>query len=375
MFTATIAPWPPVDFDSARLPWEGVQTVTTDLARVVVGHPYATRALSSAVDSGQPSHAYALHGPAMVGKRTLATAFAQALLCSGDDRPCGECRSCQDFRRGAHPDFRLVAPDDGAQSARRGPPPRQTAIGIDVIRDLRLDSVLAPVRSPWRVYVVPDADRLTAEAMNALLKTLEEPPQHVVLVLAVERLESLLPTIVSRCQTLRLGAVPRRALAEALHERWQVDEERAFELASISRGRVGWAIQALAEPELPEAREAALERLRVLLRDGTIGRLDVAAHLAEAYGKDRDGINRLLDEWACWLRDALFVRLDSADIIAGVDREADLALAARLVPAVALREAIAAVSTAFDDLAANVNPRLVFENLVLSLPKELAGAS
>jgi len=113
----------------------------------------------------------------------------------------------------------------------------------------------------------------------------------------------------------------------------------------------------------------------VLLRDGTIGRLDVAAHLAEAYGKDRDGINRLLDEWACWLRDALFVRLDSADIIAGVDREADLALAARLVPAVALREAIAAVSTAFDDLAANVNPRLVFENLVLSLPKELAGAS
>ena len=113
---------------------------------------------------------------------------------------------------------------------------------------MRLDSVLAPARSEWRVIIIQDADHLTAEAMNALLKTLEEPPPHVVLVLTAERLDALLPTIMSRCQMIRFATLCRRRPCSALAEHWELDESRARQLAAISRGRIGWAVRSLAEP-------------------------------------------------------------------------------------------------------------------------------
>jgi DNA polymerase-3 subunit delta' len=267
----------------------------------------------------------------------------------------------------------VPAPNYDASPRRRISPGRIGSIGIDQIRELRMDSVLAPARSRWRVYAILDADRLTTEAMNAILKTLEEPPAHVVLILTAERIDALLPTIVSRCQLVRFGAVPRDMLASTLVGRLHVDEGRAYQLSCISRGRIGWAILALSEPAISEARDDALDRLRGLLRDGTIGRLEAASRLADRYGRDREDVLAVLETWVGWWRDAILVSAGAGEMIANVDREADLTEVGRRLSALDLRVATNAISAAVDNLAANVNPRMAFEHMVLTLPDPSSG--
>ena len=339
-----------------------------NLSRLVFGQAGAVRAMERVLVSGRPSHAYIFHGPPMVGKRTLALAFARALLCVGEDRPCGECRPCRDIARGAHPDLRLLpAAEDGGRAGHK-PATSKGSIGIDQIRELRLDSVLSPAEGMWKVYIVTEADRLTPDAMNALLKTLEEPPHHVVLMLLVERPETLLPTITSRCQLVRLPSTERAELSRILQSHWTVDPARADLLAQVSGGRVGWAVNALSDPTVLAERAERLDLLRTVIRGGTINRLEVASRLAERYSKGKDDVQLVLGDWLSWWRDVLLVQQGCREAVVNTDQTDELEASARRVSPSALRAAVAAFAPASDALSANVNPRLVLEHLLLSLP-------
>src|SRR5579872_3283633 len=193
----------------ADMAMEEEQSVTK-----VLGHQQARARLARAVASQQVSHAYLFTGPESIGKTTLALDFAKLLLCEHPDlaagAPCGICASCRKVEHGNHPDVTLVAPEEGKRQ-----------LGVDIVREsvMRLAN-LAPSAGPWRVFVLPDVERMTLSTVNALLKTLEEPPPSVVLLLTSAEPENLLPTLLSRCQVIPLQPLAPHEVAAALEEGW-----------------------------------------------------------------------------------------------------------------------------------------------------------
>ncbi|MBC7223148.1 MAG: DNA polymerase III subunit delta', partial [Anaerolineae bacterium] len=249
----------------------------------VVGHGWAVRLLQKGIEEDRLSHAYLFSGPPQIGKTTLAMEFARALLCTGEARPCDACPSCQRAQAGTHSDLHLV------EGTGKG-----GAILIEQVRAVRQQAALAPVQGPYRVYVFPNIERATAEAANALLKTLEEPPPQVVLLLTTAHQAALLPTIVSRCQVVALRPLPRREVEAALQERWGLAAEDAAPLARLSGGRLGWAVQASQDPQVLERRQEWLEALRKALGGRRVHRLAQAQALAAL---PEEQVQEVLDLW------------------------------------------------------------------------------
>ncbi|HKW23793.1 MAG TPA: DNA polymerase III subunit delta', partial [Ktedonobacterales bacterium] len=186
----------------------------------IIGHRQAQELLQRAVLGGMVSHAYLLTGPDQIGKTTLALTFAQLLQCSGrapdDPEPCGTCSSCRKIAHGTHPDVSLLEPPSGKQW-----------YAVEQVRDLLHTAYLAPYEGRWRIFVLPNVEHMRAESVNALLKTLEEPPPNVVLLLTSAEPDQLLPTVISRCQMVPLHPLPPDEIARALVERWDAAPEEA----------------------------------------------------------------------------------------------------------------------------------------------------
>ena len=227
------------------------------------GQPAALAAVGSMIRGGAP-HAVLLVGPAGVGKTTLALDLAAGLLCTADDpaaRPCGTCRACRLVASGGHPDVHRVGPEG---------PGRQVVIGgpgarVRGIRDLIADLALLPVEGGARVAIVEAAQRMNEDAQAALLKTLEEPPAGVTLILCADAEEPLLPTIRSRCARLRLGPVGIRDVEAILAEHGVADAPLASRLARITGGRPGLALAWARQPEALRVRDELSRSLLDLL--------------------------------------------------------------------------------------------------------------
>ena len=224
------------------------------------GQPAALEAVSAMV-TGRPPHAVLLSGPEGVGKTTLALDLAAGLLCTAEAptaRPCRECRACRMVDHGNHPDLHWLKPEGpGGQIVIGGPEARYRGV-----RDLIADLALLPVEGGARVAVVERADRMNEDAQSALLKTLEEPPAGVTIVLCANDEERLLPTVRSRCARIRLGPVGSRAVEEVLAEHGLADAPTAARLGRLAGGRPGLAI---AYARVPEAASVRAELARALL--------------------------------------------------------------------------------------------------------------
>ncbi|MCL6553058.1 MAG: DNA polymerase III subunit delta' [Firmicutes bacterium] len=341
--------------------------------RDVVNQDHAILLLRTAMRTGKVGHAYLLVGPAGVGRRQVALAFAQLLNCQqpADGDACGACGTCRRIAAGAHPDVRVL---DVAHERFLEQPPRDykgKEIPVDQIRALRRDAAFPPYEAAWKVYIVADAERMSAAAANSLLKTLEEPPARVVVVLVAESATALLPTIVSRCQLVRCSYLRADEIERALRDRWQVPVARARVLALLADGRLGRALEwAQSEPRL-----AARERLLDLLPQLEAGDLLAQLDAAEALAKDPDLLPDLLDLAVLWYRDLLVYRqLGEPARLANQDR---LEAITRLAPGyddARLGARIAALEDAKDALRRNANPRLVLERLFLSFGAPPAAA-
>lgn len=235
------------------------------------GHPAALAAVGSMVRVRAP-HAVLLVGPAGVGKTTLALDLAAGLLCTEADpsaRPCGSCRACRLVVGGGHPDLHRIGPDG---------PGRQVVIGgpgakARGVRDLIGELALLPVEGGARVAIVESAQRMNEDAQAALLKTLEEPPAGVTIVLCADAEEPLLPTIRSRCARLRLGPVGVREIESILEAHGAADAPLGARLARIAGGRPGIALAWARQPEALRARDELGRTLLDLARASPAERL------------------------------------------------------------------------------------------------------
>lgn len=317
----------------------------------VVGHDWAVELLKRSLENGRVSHAYLLTGPPQIGKTTLALSFAQALNCPSDDRPCGKCLSCRKIARHTHPDVRIIEGKDGT-------------IKIDQIRAVQREVALSPYEGRWRVYIIRGMERATTEAANCLLKTLEEPPANVILLLTAQDADALPPTIVSRCQVLNLRPPATETVRKALQERWGVEAERAELLARLSGGRIGWAITASEDEAILKRRERQLQEMLALAEEGRVSRLDYAYRLS----RQPEAIQEALDLWLSWWRDLLLVKGGCPEMMTNVDQEATLQERARGYTLEQVRGFVKAIQATARQLEQNVNARLALEALMLSLP-------
>lgn len=328
----------------------------------VYGHTWAMELLRRQIDQEKVAHAYLFTGPAQIGRGTLARWLAQALLCEGEGSPpCGRCPTCQKVAAGTHPDLHWL--HLGLQEGNR------RTLGIEAVREMRLGIAERPFYGRRKVYLIEDAECMTVEAGNALLKTLEEPPPFVVLLLVALSDHLLLPTIVSRCQVLPLRPLPRREVRQALVEHWGASEEQAELLSSLCQGRLGWAVQALADPRVLERRREGLAVLGRLLSAGLLERFAFAEAQERLW---RDGkavfVLEMLQCWQGWWRDLFFLSQGCVDLVVNRDQLEVLRNAGRqIAPQVAL-VFLQALRTAQERLQEQVNPRLALEELLLQLP-------
>jgi DNA polymerase-3 subunit delta' len=331
----------------------------------LVGQDKAVVFLSRSLDAGRLAHAYLFSGPRHVGKMTLAQNLAQAVNCDEENRPCRNCRSCRRIASGIHPDVQVIGRGDEGSAET----PKKE-ISIDQMRQLQHAASLKPYEGRYRVFIIDGAEHLSEEGANSLLKTLEEPAPHVILVLLTTDYDLLLPTIISRCQRVELFPVPSPITEQALIEHWGAAAEKAEVLARVCHGGIGWAISALNDDRLLQERAQKLERL-ISLHDASIEqRFAYAAQLATQFTRNRDLVREELELWRGWCRDLLLIKGGCANLVANIDKEALLHRQARGYSLTQIKGFIKAIDAALQQLEQNANPRLVLEVLMLAVATE-----
>ncbi|MBA3947814.1 MAG: DNA polymerase III subunit delta' [Herpetosiphonaceae bacterium] len=333
----------------------------------LIGHSWAVDYLRHSTATGRGAHAYLFAGATGIGKALLALRLAQRLVCetNGPD-PCLVCRACKRVEHGNHPDVRWSSL--AQQSAESKEDTKSRELKIDTVRAWQHDIDMRPYEAARRVFVLDDANTLTEQAANALLKTLEEPPPYAVLILIAQGAGDLLPTVVSRCRVLKLRPVGRSLIAAALIQRFNVSSGDAELLAAWSGGRIGWAIRLLDQPELIEQQQARLDVLAELQAAGHVARLKWAEERAKEYRSDHEVVSDWLTLWQSWWRDILLLGAHCGDAITHLDRREDLQVLASATSLADAQRFLTRLDTARQQLADNVNPQLALEHLVLHLP-------
>jgi DNA polymerase-3 subunit delta' len=336
----------------------------------IIGHAWATEFLSQSLAGGRAAHAYLVSGPAGVGKALLALRLAQALNCeAGGPSPCLACRACRRIERGGHPDVRVAGMAAQSVGLKPEDAARQKDLKIDTVRDWLADINLKPYEGRRRVFILHDAERLTEAASNAMLKTLEEPPPYATLILVANTAGELMPTIVSRCQPIKLRPIPRAEVAAALRDRYNLAPGDADLLAAWSGGRVGWAIRMVEAPEELEARQAQLDALVEMQVQPRAAGFRWAEQRAKEYRSgEQAAVFGALELWQSWWRDVLVTAAGCPDQIVHVDRRDEIAQAARRYRLADIHAFIARLDAAARQLRENVNPQLALENALLHLP-------
>jgi DNA polymerase-3 subunit delta' len=322
------------------------------LASKVCGHTQAIRLLSKAVITQQPPQSLLISGLSQLGKTTLALAFAQALNCTAAQPPCEQCISCRKMAAHSHPDV-LLHEDNG------------DPLKIEDIRSLQHNLSLRPHESRYKIAILSRFERATTSAANALLKMLEEPPAHVILILTAQKATRLLPTITSRCQVIQLKPIDTALIETTLQQRYQASIERSRLVSRLAAGRLGWAINALAAPDALEQRNQYLLDLTELLPQNEAYRLDYAQRTLQGNAM----LDELFQQWLIWWRDVLLLHHHFSEGIVNIDWQEKLQTLAQQLATEQITTAIHHTSLALKNINYNVNTRLNLEVLLLNLPK------
>ena len=327
----------------------------------VYGHEHAIRLLKEHANLEKLRHAYLFTGPQGVGRRTLALEFIKALNCSqpeGPGVPCGKCTPCQQISRMAYADLSVVAPTEGHKDIR-----------IEQIRELLRTINLAPFQSRYRVAVFLDFQKITTGASNALLKTLEEPPPKALLILTADAPESLLPTIVSRCEVVRLRPLAvEKAEACLLHQKGLAPMDAKL-LAHVTSGRLGAAMRLYEDPQALKLRAQLLDDITDLLPASRRARFAYVESQMKRGRSGRDNMFEMISLWLTFWRDVSICVSGAEMPLVNIDKEALIRTTAGKVKFAQVQKIMVSLEEGLKNLDVYVNSRLLAENLVLLWPR------
>jgi len=320
----------------------------------IIGQEQIKAHLRGVLESKKVSHAYIINGEKSSGKEFIARIFAMALQCERMGiEPCNECHSCRQALSKNQPDIIYVSHE------------KPNTIGVDDIRDqVNNDVAIKPYSSRYKVYIINEAEKMTPQAQNAILKTLEEPPEYAVILLLVSNVNTLLPTVLSRCVLLNMKPVRDSLMKKYLMEELQVPDYKADVCVAFARGNVGKAKALASSEDFENVKSEALGLLKYI-QDMEIPEIVTAI---KKIGEYRLEINEYLDILAIWYRDVLLFKA-TADVNHLVFREEIQVI--RKVAGRSSYEGIENVIRALDKakkrLDANVNFDLAMELLFLEM--------
>lgn len=345
----------------------------------VIGLTQLTDNLQNAIKHNKISHAYLIQGERLSGKCMIADIFARALQCEeggapseyqatlfdfGEEnsvasvkiRPCNQCKSCRQAISGNHPDIICVTHE------------KPNVISVDNIRQqVNKDIGIKPYRGDYKIYIIDEAEKMNVQAQNALLKTLEEPPEYAVILLLATRAEAMLPTILSRCVVLNIKPVPDDYIKRYLMQKVQIPDYRAAVCASFARGNVGRAVELASNEVFDHMKSSVLG----LLRHVSEMEINQIASEIKKVSEEKFDTNDYLDLCFIWYRDVLLYKAcgDSGNVcpIIFKDQLSDIADAAKIYSYEAIEKIIHSIDIARSRIAANVNFELTMELMFLDM--------
>lgn len=324
----------------------------------IIGQEENRTHLQNAIALGKVSHAYIISGEQDSGKRMLAEAFAQTLMCEeqGQDA-CTKCHSCHQAMGHNHPDIIFVTHEKPA------------TIGVDDIRHQINDTIaIKPYSSKYKIYIVDQAEKMNIQAQNALLKTIEEPPAYVVILLLTTNEAGFLPTILSRCVTLTMKPVAREKIQQALMEQYAIPDYQAKIVVAFAQGNVGKAIKLASSSDFNEMKDGMVQLVK-RLSDIDLYEMTQAILQIKEY---RLEISDYLDFITLWFRDVLLYKATlDANLLIFRDEVYIIKDQAGRTSYQGLEDIISALDRAKVRLDANVNFELTMELLLLTIKENL----
>jgi DNA polymerase-3 subunit delta' len=322
----------------------------------IFGHEWAVELLQGHLLNRSIRHAYLITGPQGVGRRTLAIRFAQAINCTQPVDaaiPCGHCRTCRQIENLHHPDFSIVQAEDAG-----------IALKVDQIRELQRTLSLTPYEAHYKIALILRFEQANPNASNALLKTLEEPPPHVIMMLTASDSEALLPTINSRCELIQLRPLSIDQVSLGLQTSLGMLADKATLLSHISGGRPGYALQLTQNPEILEQRQNHLDDILGLLSKTRVDRFAYAENIS----KDRAFLLSALQTWLTLWRDVMLRIAGSTTPIINIDRENEILALTDKVDLITAQNIVKKIGNSIVKVEKYINARLVTEILMLDLP-------
>lgn len=259
----------------------------------IVGHEQIKEHLQTAIQDKKPFHAYIFQGDVGVGKETMAKTFVSGLMCQGDgDKPCCECVSCRQIESGNQPDVIWVTRE-------------RASLGVEEIREQLCNTMdIKPFSSPYKVYIIQEAEKMTEAAQNALLKTIEEPPEYGVVLLLTSNISELLPTIQSRCLTMEFRPLTTAAVEEYLITQCQVPDYMAKASAAFAQGNLGKAMRYAKSEDFVERKDSILSIVK------NVENMDLSEMLTiiQDLGTRKEEVRDYIDLMSLWYRDVLIFK-------------------------------------------------------------------
>lgn len=320
----------------------------------IIGQEQIKEHLQNAISAKKISHAYIINGEKSSGKEFIARVFAMTLQCEkGGTEPCQECHSCKQALSDNQPDIIYVSHE------------KPNTISVDDIRaQINNDIAIKPYSSPYKIYIMNEAEKMTPQAQNAILKTLEEPPEYAVIMLLTSNVNALLPTILSRCVVLNMKPVADDLVRKFLMQQLQVPDYKAEVCVAFARGNIGKAKSLASSEDFDNIKNEALSLLKYI-QDMDLSEITVAIKKITEYKLQ---INDYLDLIAIWYRDVLLFKATN-DVNHLVFREEISAIrrVAQRSSYEGIEEVIEALDKAKRRLDANVNFDLTMELLMLEI--------
>ena len=321
----------------------------------IIGQESIKKHLQTAIKTGNLSHAYIINGEYGSGRQTIASALAKTIQCQSktdDTDACGVCTSCKQAESHNHPDIKYITHD-------------KTSISVNDIREqLNNDISIKPYSSEYKIYIIPDANKMTEQAQNALLKTIEEPPVYAIIILLTENCDSLLPTIRSRCVTLTMNPIEKDKICTYLENKFQLEPEQAQIAANYCQGNIGKAIRFASSSDFIEMENQVLKLLK------NLDSMDIASIIdtIKEFSTHKNDINDYLDLMLLWYRDVLMFKVTKdANLLLYSDEYSAISEQATKRDYENIENIIAAIDKAKVRLKANVNFDVTIELMILAM--------